>query len=454
MLAAALLVLALPARALEEEARAHLRTLISFDTSNPPGNEILAAEYLRQKMDADGIPAELFTSTGTRTSMIARLKGSGGKRPLLLMCHTDVVPADPAEWDTPPFSPVEKEGYIYGRGAADDKNLCAAMAAVMSWLKKSNTKLARDVIFFAEADEESGGKDRHLDWLLAHHKDKLDAEFALNEGGITLMDGGRVSQIRVQAAEKDYLDLTLVARGQAGHASVPSADNPVAAIARAVSRLSDHRFPARLDAVVRAFLERQQEVARPPLKGAIAEVLEAVDEADLDRAADNLAALEPEFGAMLRETVAPTMLKAGYKSNVIPAEAQAVLNARLLPGRTPDQLVADLRAVIDDPAVDILYDQRTRGPVGPMPTNTPLYQAIVEAAKEHAPQAAVMPYMSAWTTDSGELRARGVVTYGLIPPFTAEDGRMHGKNERIELASLDWYTRFLRTVVLKVAAAK
>ena len=457
--ALAALLAASPASALSPDpsplckaARRHLTALVAMDTSNPPGNEAQAAEYLRAQLAADGIETQLYTSTGTRTSLIARVRGDGSKRPLILMCHTDVVPADAQEWDTPPFTPTVRDGYLYGRGAADIKELCASEAAILQWLKRSSVPLSRDVVFFAEADEENGGRVRHIDWLMQNHARDLDAEFAINEGGDTVMEDGRVTEIRVQAAEKEYMDVTLRAHGQAGHASVPRSDNAVAAIARAVARVSSHRFPAELNGVVRRFLERQLETAQGPVKDALADVVNARSQDDLEAAADRLQSLDAEFGAMLRDTVVPTMLQAGYKSNVIPADAQATFNARLLPGRDPQRLIAEMTDVIDDPAIELSYDPPARGPVETMPTDTALYEAIVAVAKKRVPQARVMPFMTAWTTDSQDLRARGVIAYGLIPPFTADDGsRMHGKNERIALAAVDWYTDFLRDVVLKVA---
>ena len=440
---------------LTREARAHLKALVALDTSNPPGNELRAAEYLKKVLDADGIESRIYTSTGARASLIARLRGTGAKRPLILMCHTDVVPADPREWDTPPFVPTEKDGFLYGRGTADIKDLCAAEAAILQSLKRSSVTLSRDVIFFAEADEETGDKARHIDWLLANHGAELEAEFAINEGGDTVLEDGKVTEIRVQAAEKEYMDVTARARGEAGHASVPRSDNSVAAIARAVDRVSEHRSPAQVQEVVRQFLARQAETAHPPLKTALNEVLSARTQEELDRAADQLTVLEPEFGAMLRDTVTPTILKAGYKSNVIPAEAEAVFNARLLPGHRAEELVSELKTAIDDPTVELRYDPPTRGAVPAMATTTALYEAVESVSKDMAPGARVMPYMTAWTTDGQDLRARGVATYGLIPPFTADDGgRMHGRNERIELAAFDWYVNFLRAVVLKVAAAE
>jgi acetylornithine deacetylase/succinyl-diaminopimelate desuccinylase-like protein len=368
------------------------------------------------------------------------------------MCHTDVVPADRREWFSDPFIPLEKDGYLYGRGTADIKSMCAAELSILLWLKRGRILLARDVIFFAEADEETGNKERHIDWLLKEHGEKLEAEFAINEGGNTLWGNGRPTEIRIQAAEKEYMDIILTARGPAGHASVPRLDNPVAALARAVVRVGDFRPPARLSPVVRAFLKRQAQSAAPPLKEAIQQTLEAAPGPDLDRVAERLASVNPEYGAMLRDTVTPTILKAGYKSNVVPSEASAVFNARLLPGRTPLELVEELKSAIIDPAIEISYDPPTRQPVGPMPIDTALYRAAQEAARELSPEVLVMPFMAAWSTDSQDLRARGVTTYGIDPPLSEEDGEgVHGKNERISLAALDWYAGYLREIVLRVA---
>ncbi len=459
MLIPALAFLALTARSapLDDrflaDARRHLKALVALDTSNPPGNEILAAQYLKAELAQDGVASEIFTSTGTRASLVARLKGDGSRRPLVLMCHEDVVPADPKEWDTPPFSPVEKDGYLYGRGAADIKSMCAVETAILAWLKRSGARLSRDVIFFAEADEEAGNRDRHIDWLMGRHPEIFaGAEFGINEGGNTVWSKGQPAEVRVQASEKEYLDLTVTARGRAGHASVPRADNAVAALARAISRVVERRSPARVDAVVRGFFERQKTSADAALAAALADVLASAPGPDLDRAADRLATLDPEFGAMLRDTVTPTIVKGGYKANVIPAEAQATFNARLLPGRAPAGLVAELDAVIDDPNVEIKYEEPPLGPIPAMPVDTALYRAAEQSARELAPQAKVMPFMAAWSTDSQYLRSRGIVTYGIDPPLTEEDGeRVHGRNERLDLAALDWYARYLRDIVTRLS---
>ncbi|MBI4667912.1 MAG: M20/M25/M40 family metallo-hydrolase [Elusimicrobia bacterium] len=436
------------------DARESLKALIGLDTSNPPGNEILAARYLKKQLDHEGIPSRILTSKGTRSSLITRLKGSGAKRPLILMNHTDVVPAERKHWSTDPFRPVKKGGYLYGRGTADIKSMTAVELAIMFWLKRSKVKLARDVIFFAEADEETGGPGRHIDWLLEKHGDLLcDAEFAVNEGGEIIIERGKISEIRIQVAEKEFVDIFLTARGSSGHTSIPRPDNAVCALARAVSRLSGHKFSAVMNKCLRIFLTYQAQAAKPALRRAVNAVLQARSGKDLDFAAGALMALKADWGAMLCDTIVPTILKAGYKSNVIPDTAEAVLNARLLPGTKRAVFVRALERIIAEPAIKIRSESAGLPPIGPMPLDTELYKAAQQAANDLMPRVRVMPYMAAWTTDAQFLRAKGVITYGIDPPVTVEDSeRIHGNNERIHLGALDSYARYLLEIVLRVAA--
>jgi acetylornithine deacetylase/succinyl-diaminopimelate desuccinylase-like protein/predicted double-glycine peptidase len=438
------------------DARSFLAALVRLDTSNPPGNEIIAAAYLKKQLDAGGIESTIYTSTGTRSSLIARLKGSGAKRPFLLMCHTDVVPADPKDWDTPPFEPTVKNGYLIGRGTADIKSMCAAEAAILLKLKRDRVKLDRDVIFFAEADEESGAADRHIDWLVKEHGAELDAEFGVNEGGDIVLDADhKITELRVQAAEKEYVDVYLDARGSEGHASIPLPDNAVARVAEAAGRLAVWRAHAALNPVARGFLSAQERDAKAPepLRAALRALLAAAPGPALDAAAERVAALDPELGAMTRDTLSPTMLSAGYKSNVIPATASAVFNARLLPGRKPADFVAELQDEVRGTSVTFRLEA-DGPPVPAMPIDTDLFRAIAAAAAAEAPKARVVPFMSAWSTDAQLLRARGTIIYGFDPPLTADDEKgIHGKNERLNLAGFDSYTRMLLSVVLKTAGA-
>lgn len=453
------LVLLTPASAadtvrLRREAREHLAALIAFDTSNPPGNEVVAARYLKEVLARDGIDSKILTSSGTRASLVARLTGTGAKKPLILMCHTDVVPADASQWSTPPFQAVEKDGYLYGRGAADVKSMCAVHAAVLAHLKRAGVRLARDLIFFAEADEESGGSDRHIDWLMRAHPEEFDAEFAINEGGRTVMEeGGKVTEIRVQAAEKTYLDLTLVAKGPSGHASVPKAGNAVAALARAVTRIAEHRFPASVNPVARGFLEHRLALEDGETKELLRKVLKAEPGPELDALAERLAEHEPEYAAMLRDTFAPTILKAGYKSNVIPEEARAVGNARLMPGRAVKDFLADLERIVDDPRVAFEYAVDSGPPVGPMPVDSAMFPAVRAAAAEVFPEAAVVPFLAVWSTDSLALRQRGVLVYGIDPPVTDDDdSRVHGVDERLHVESFERYTEMMLKLVVALGS--
>lgn len=448
------LLLAAPAAAadLAAEARAHAKALIRLDTSNPPGNEAIAAKYLAKAFDGAKIPYELFTTSKTRTSLVARLNGDGTKKPLLLMCHTDVVPAEAKDWTVPPFEATEKDGYLYGRGAADMKGQCGAMVAVMLELAREKTPLSRDLIFFAQADEESGDETRHLDTLMKERPELVSAEYAINEGGRSVWADGAWTEIRVQAAEKQYMDVTLTARGRPGHSSRPSLDNAVSRLSRAVARVGAHRFPVRLNPVSRAFLA-DRALREPKLRNAIWTLLKARTPAGRTRAADRLAGLSPEYGAMTRDTVTPTMLNAGYKSNVIPAEAKAVLNARLLPGTLPAAVAAEVKRVIADPEVTIDFVPPQNKPVDAMPVDTPLYAAIVAAAARRGDAPRVTPFMAAWSTDGQYLRERGTILYGLDVPYTDEDDKgVHGNDERVPLAALDAYAELLREVVLLVAA--
>ncbi|MBI4346933.1 MAG: M20/M25/M40 family metallo-hydrolase [Elusimicrobia bacterium] len=431
------------------EMKDHLKALIRFDTSNPPGNELVAARYLERALADDGIESRIYVSTGSRASLIARLKGDGSRRPFLLVCHTDVVPAEAARWSVPPFDAVEKEGYVYGRGAADIKGLCAAELMVLKLLKRSGVRLSRDVVFFAQADEEVGGSERHLTWLLREHGSELDAEFAINEGGHTLWRDGRISSVHLQAAEKQYLDVTLVARGSSGHASIPRRDNPVFALGRALSRLAAWEPPLERHPIAVRFLE-----ATAPPGSERARLTAKLSGRGWERAARAIERLDAEAGALFHDTVSATIVEGGYKANVVPSEARAVVNCRLMPGRDPKRFVRDLGRVIAEPSIELKYDADPLPPVPSMPLDTPLFAAIEEALGEQSPGARIAPFMSAWSTDAQSLRARGTIVYGLDPPMTPEDAdRAHGVDERIGIDSVNAYLRLLHAVTLKIAGA-
>ncbi len=431
-----------------EEALGHLKALVRLDTSNPPGNEARAANYIAEELRKAGLEARVFESEPGRGSVVARLKGSGAKRPLLILSHIDVVPVERAGWSVPPFDAVVKDGYLWGRGTLDDKGMAAAGLMTMLLLAREKPRLQRDVVFLAEADEEAGGV-HGMDFLLAKHPDLFDAEIALNEGGRVIRDDGGLRYVAVQTTEKIYQDFTLTARGTAGHSSLPAGDNPVDRLARAIVRVQERPFPVALNATTRAFFAGLA-VTLPGEAGPCAARLE--DPAEAARCAGVLSAI-PNFNAMIRTTCTPTVLKAGYKENVIPSEAVANLNCRILPGTDVQRFADDLRAMIDDPKVEVAFAQPPRTAPGPSPASGPLYDAIVSVAKRIAPKIPVVPYMSPGGTDSQVLRERGIAAYGLLPfPMREDDLRtMHANDEKIALDAFTWGSEFLYRIVVEAA---
>jgi acetylornithine deacetylase/succinyl-diaminopimelate desuccinylase-like protein len=431
-----------------EEALGHLKALVRLDTSNPPGNEARAANYIADELRKAGLEPRVLESEPGRGSVVVRLKGSGAKRPILILSHIDVVPVERAGWSVPPFEGVVKDGFLWGRGTLDDKGMAAAGLMTMILLAREKPRLARDVVFLAEADEEAGGV-HGMDFLLDKHPEIFDAEIALNEGGRVIRDDGGPRYVAVQTTEKIYQDFTLTARGTAGHSSLPAGDNPVDRLARALVRVGEKPFPVALNDTTRAFFKGLAGTL-PGEAGPCAARLE--DPADGGRCAGVLSAV-PNFNAMLRTTCTPTVLKAGYKENVIPSEATANLNCRILPSTDVRRFADDLRALIGDPKVEVKFAQPPRPQPGPSPASGPLYDALVAVAKRMAPKAPLVPYMSPGGTDSQVLRERGIAAYGILPfPIREDDLRtMHANDEKIGLEAFTWGNELLYRVVVEAA---
>lgn len=451
--AIALLLCSLPASPqdpLAARARDYLTAMIRLDTTNPPGNETRMARYLKSVLDAEGIPCELTGSDPDRLNVVARLKGAGSRRPLLLMAHTDVVPADPRQWTVPAFSAEVRDGFLYGRGAQDDKSLLAAELAVFVELKRRGVVLARDVILMAESDEEAGSTG--IQWLIGHAWPSIDAEFALNEGGFSmdLPSGRRIFQI--QTTEKIPTRVILRATGTAGHGSLPRPDNPVVALARALVKVTDADQPVRLNATTSRYLSTLATLDEfnwlAPLLPSLARPSSAL------AAAATIRSRDPELDAQLRTTISPTMLNAGMKVNVIPNTAEAQLDVRRLPDETPDEIFARLRRIVHDRAVEVLPVPGQEMPATePSSLSTDLYKSMESVFLEDSPHALVVPYMQRGATDGSFLRQKGMAVYG-VPLFLREDreSRAHGNDERISVRSLDAGTRLLWKIVTRVAA--
>jgi acetylornithine deacetylase/succinyl-diaminopimelate desuccinylase-like protein len=435
---------------LGDRACRYLADLVRIDTSNPPGSETRAAQYLKRVADQEGIVSELLGGNPSRLNFVARLRGAGRDQPLLLMAHSDVVPAERANWSVVPFSGMLRNGFIYGRGAIDDKSLLAAELAVLVELKRTGRPLTRDVVLLAESDEEAASSG--MRWLVENAWDKIAGEFAINEGGFAtdLSAGMRLYQI--QTAEKVAMPVLVRARGTAGHGSLPRPDNPLLRVARAVARLAEADQPVRLNVTTRRYLTAMATLDPYRWLGPMLPRLEQA--ATAGAAADEIRDRDAEFNAQLRTTVSPDVMRAGSVVNVIPATAEAQVDVRILPDETREEVMARLRKIAHDSGVEL-----TPVPGHDMPSTdpsslaSPLYKAMESVLRAAHPKSLVIPYMQRGATDGSYLRHKGMAVYG-APLFLREDreNRAHGVDERISTRSLAEGTRLLWEIVCKVAA--
>ena len=431
--------------AAERELRDLLGELIAVDTSDPPGNEMGAAQVLKALLDREGIKSKIYEPDSGRANLVARLPGSGKKKPLLLLGHIDVVPVQKERWTSEPFQLTERDGYLYGRGVIDDKGMVAAEAMTLVLLKRAGVKLDRDLIFLAECDEEAGGE-RGIAWMLKNHRDAIEAEYAINEGGRVMLEEGQVRWIGLQNAEKRPLNVKLVAHGSSGHASMPRADNPLVLLAQALVRLTSTDFPVQLTPETREFFPA---VAALEPDREMAEAMRAVVDPARAEAAGRTLARDLMFGAMIRHTISPTLMNAGIKSNVIPSTAEATLNVRMLPGTDPAAVADSIRARIADKRIEVTYPPPTRPESPSSAFSGPIVEATKKSAAKHFGKAPVVPLLSTGATDSAELRREGIPSYGLLifPLDTGDVGRMHADDERMPVGSLGVGLRFLYDTV-------
>jgi acetylornithine deacetylase/succinyl-diaminopimelate desuccinylase-like protein len=441
--------------ALAKEAEGWLADLIRIDTTNPPGNEQAAAKYIAAILTKEGFTPEFLDLAPGRSALVARLRSAAmpdPSRALLLVAHMDVVGVDKSKWTVDPFAAVVKDGYMYGRGSVDDKGMLAANLAAFISLKRSNARINRDVIFLATADEEQGGE-ASIRMLIAKYWDKFAAGFALNEGGRVVLNHGKVQYVAVQASEKVPVDVAVIARGPSGHASVPTKDNAVVHLAAAVAKIGGYTAPVRFTTIVRRYFEQ----LAPLEDDELAKWIRSLDTPDRGEHAQRfISDANPLWNSMLRDTIAPTMLTAGVRANVIPSEARAMINVRLLPGDTIDVLISDLTKLVNDPAIrfEVQPDAGLAAP--PSSLESDFYATITKAASQEFSGAPVLPFLSAGATDSAQLRLHNVQSYGVSPfPMTDEDSRrMHADDERIPLASFEKGVDFLARIVTEFAAAR
>jgi acetylornithine deacetylase/succinyl-diaminopimelate desuccinylase-like protein len=426
--------------------------MLQMDTRNPPGNEMELARYLDSVFAAEGVATHLLEPHPDRGALVARISGTGKRKPVMLLAHMDVVAVERERWTVDPFGGVIRDGYLYGRGAIDDKGMLACNLMTMLLLQRSGAagRLGRDVLFVATPDEEAGGT-YGLQWLIDNHSELLDAEFALNEGGRLRVVDGRPLYAAIQTCEKVSHVVTATARGPSGHAAIPLPGNALGRLGRALDVIAEHREQVQLLPATRRFFAELSRVWPDPSEArAMADVV-APDQVAAAKGAAVLSEI-PIFNAVLRSGISPTIVRGGTQSNVIPAEAQATLCVRTLPGDPIDGIVERLTEAVGDPNVEIAIAQR--GQDAPASSfESPLFQAIEETLAVLAPGVATVPYLSTGATDSARLRRWGVEAFGLLPfPLEESDEkRMHGHDERVSLASLGFGVRLVFETIVRVA---
>lgn len=436
------------------EALRHYRALIQIDTSNPPGNESRAVDYLKKTLEAEGIPTKTFTLEANRGNLVARIKGNGSKRPLLLMAHTDVVGVQREKWPVDPFGAVLKDGYVWGRGTADDKDKLATMLMTMLLLKRSGVKLDRDVIFLAEAAEEAKTT-AGIDFMVEQHFDEIAAEFAITEGGRTRLENGKVTAMTIATAEKVPRRVRLVVNGTSGHGSIPRVDNALVHLAMAVGKLGTWQTPMRLNDTTRTYFEKLAAISPPEKAERYNGLMNPQRAAAIQQ---YLAVNEPEHYSMLRTSVVPTIINGGFQQNVIPSQGEAIVDIRALPDEDMTGFNTEMTRVIGDPVIKVEpIDTGNRGPAAPSRTDTEMYRVLEQTARQLYPGAAVMPTMLTAATDMAQLRAKGIQSYGIDPPVSDEDRTnfgWHSDVERMSEASLYSFLQFTWTAVTQMAASK
>jgi acetylornithine deacetylase/succinyl-diaminopimelate desuccinylase-like protein len=440
----------------QQLARDVYKQLIEINTTDSIGSTTVAAEAMAARLRAAGFPAADIFLGGPdprKGNLVVRYRGRGasGRKPLLLLAHLDVVEARKEDWspDLDPFRLIEKDGYFYGRGTADDKAMAAIFVANLLRMKQQNLVPERDIVLALTADEE-GGDHNGVQWLLANHPALVEAEYGLNEGGGGQSRGGRRIANRVQASEKVYVDFTLEVTNKGGHSSQPQPENAIYELTDALSRLAKFAFPAKVNEVTRAYFEKMAAVEPGPL----AADFKAASQPTLDAAATARLSAVPLYNAMLRTTCVATMLTAGHAQNALPQRAVANVNCRILPGEDPQVVQQTLARVLDNPRITIAPVKPAK-PSPASPLTPEIMQTITRITEEMWPGVPVIPFMSTGATDGLYFRQTGVPIYGVSGLFgDMDDVRSHGRDERMGVKEFYEGQEFLWWLVNALSGAK
>ena len=438
----------------DEEAMRHFQALVQIDSTDPPGNETRVAEYVKRVLEAEGIPATLAAKDPARANVIARLKGNGAKRPLLIMGHSDTVRVDPAKWTLPPFSATRQGGWVYGRGTLDDKSDLLAAMMTMLLVKRSGMTLDRDVIFVSEVGEEAS-TGPGIEYLVNERWDDIAAETCLAESGGVKRRNGKMLYATVQTTEKQPRAALLVSTGPSGHGSRPLQSNAVVHLARAVEKIAAWEPPTRFNDTTRNYFEKLANLSSPEDAARYKGLFDS-QKAPAIRA--YLAEHDPGMYSLLHTSISPTILQAGLQVNVIPSQAEATLDIRALPDEDISAFYDLMRKVINDPAVQVVPDGRNQRPgAAPSRIDSEAFHDI-EAAYRKVYGVATLPIMQTGATDMAFLRAKGVQCYGIGAMQDDEDAPKgfgaHSDQERILEEAVYKHVQFFWEAVTAIAGAK
>jgi acetylornithine deacetylase/succinyl-diaminopimelate desuccinylase-like protein len=437
-----------------DEAMRHFQALVQIDSTDPPGNETRVVEYVKKVLESEGIPAVIAAKDPARANLIARLKGNGSKKPLLIMGHSDTVRVDAAKWTFPPFSAARQGSYVYGRGTLDDKSDLMAAMMTLILLKRSKVPLDRDVIFVSESGEEAS-TEPGIEYLVNEHWSEIEAEICLAESGGVRRRNGKPVYATVETTEKQPRAARLVVKGPAGHGSRPLRTNAVVHLSRAVEKIAMWEPPTRFNDTTRNYFEKLANVSSPDEAARYKGLFDA-QKAPAIR--EYLAENEPAIYSLLHTSISPNMIQAGYQVNVIPSEAEATLDIRALPDEDIQAFYELMRKVINDPAVEVVPDGRNQRPsAAPSRIDSEAFHSV-EAAFRKVYGVVTLPVMQTGATDMAFLRAKGVQCYGIGAMSDEEDAPKgfgaHSDQERILEESVYKHVQFFWEAVTSIAGAK
>jgi acetylornithine deacetylase/succinyl-diaminopimelate desuccinylase-like protein len=437
-------------RTAEEQAFLDIyRELVEIDTTDSAGDNTKAAEAMAARLRAAGFPAgdvQVLAPVPRKGNLVARLRGTGARKPLLLLAHIDVVEARREDWSVDPFVLLEKDGYFYGRGTSDDKAMAAIFVDSLIRLKREGFTPTRDLIVALTADEETG---RHngVRWLLANHRALIEAELAINEGGGGELRGGRHVVNRVQTSEKVPANFRLEVTNRGGHSSRPVKDNAIYQLAEGLTRLAAFDFPVRMNDATRLYFERTAAMHT----GQRADDMRAVARIPPDPAALARLSADPSYNAQLRTTCVATRLEGGHANNALPQMARAVVNCRLLPDDTVEEVQRALVQVLASDKIGVTLTTPAVTGSPPSPLHPELFARVEQITAEMWPGTLVIPTMSTGATDSRWLRSAGIPSYGVSGLFLGES-RAHGRDERIGVKDLYAGRQFLHRLIKELAS--